>query len=460
MAVGKQDKGNVPSKEREQFGSRISFVLASMGGAIGLGVVWKFPYVVGRYGGAAFILVFLAALLLIATPILMTEFAIGRKTKTSYTSALKILCPGKKWYLLGIIGLVALTLTLSFYSGIAGWTVAYLVKSLTGTFRGMDTAQIEGVFRQFTANPAQVIFWLAVMLGITTFVIIRGVKGGIEMVCNILLPLLFLLIIVLAVRSCLLPGAKKGIEFYLKPNFSSLTGEAIMAAIGQAFFSLGVGCGNLVVYGSYLDRKKTIGSSTIMVGLGDTLAAILFGFIIFPAAFAFGIQPDMGPPLVFITLPAIFAKMKFGMAFSAVFFILLFFACLTSTICIMEAIVGYVVDEWKVERRKASLGVALVVFIIGSILMLSFGPMEHVLIFGRNLFDFANDVMVSAILLPLGGLLMVILVGWILKPKGILEEINRGEGIKIRSYYLFTVRYLAPAAIILMFLQLIGVLKF
>lgn len=460
MAVEKQSKGDFPSQEREQFGSRISFVLASMGGAIGLGVVWKFPYVVGRYGGAAFIVVFLAALLLIATPILMTEFAIGRKTKTSYTSALKILCPGKKWYLLGIIGLVALTLTLSFYSGIAGWTVAYLVKSLTGTFAGMDAAQVGEVFGEFTSSPGAVVFWLAVMLGITTFVIIRGVKGGIEKVCNILLPVLFLLIIVLAVRSCMLPGAKKGIEFYLKPDFSSLTGEAVMAAVGQAFFALGVGCGNLVVYGSYLDRKKTIGSSTIMVGLGDTLAAILFGFIIFPAAFAFGIQPDMGPPLVFITLPTIFAKMKFGMVFSTVFFILLFFACLTSTICIMEAIVGYVVDEWKVERKKASLGVALVVFILGSILMMSFGPMADVLICGRNLFDFANDVLVSAILLPLGGLLMVILIGWILKPKEILEEINLGEGVKVRKYYMFTVKYLAPVAIILMFLQLTGVLKF
>lgn len=460
MAVEKQSKGNASSEEREQFGSRISFVLASMGGAIGLGVVWKFPYVVGRYGGAAFIVVFLAALLLIATPILMTEFAIGRKTKTSYTSALKILCPGKKWYLLGIIGLVALTLTLSFYSGVAGWTVAYLVKSLTGTFTGMDTSQVEGVFNAFSANPASVIFWLAVMLGITTFVIIRGVKGGIEKVCNILLPALFVLIIVLAVRSCLLPGAVKGIEFYLKPDFSSLTGEAVMAAVGQAFFSLGVGCGNLVVYGSYLDRKKTIGSSTIMVGLGDTLAAVLFGFIIFPAAFAFGIKPDMGPPLVFITLPTIFAKMKFGMAFSSVFFILLFFACLTSTICIMEAIVGYMVDEWKVERTKASLMTAVIVFVIGSILMLSFGPMKNVLIFGRNLFDFANDVLVSAILLPLGGLLMVILVGWILKPREILKEINEGEGIKVQRYYRFTVRYLAPIAIILMFLQLTGILKF
>lgn len=468
MAVEKRSQGdlqenlqiNSPPQEREQFGSRVAFVLASMGGAIGLGNVWKFPYVVGRYGGAAFIVVYLVALLLIATPILMTEFAIGRKTKTSYTSALKILCPGKKWYLLGLVGLAALVLTLSFYGGIAGWTLAYLVKSLTGAFAGMGPDQIKEVFMNFTVSPFQMVFWLAAMLFITAFIVIRGVKGGIETVCNILLPLLFILIIILAVRSCLLPGAGKGLEFYLKPDFSHLTGEAVMAAVGQAFFTLGVGCGNLVIYGSYLDKKKTIGSSTVMVSMGDTLAAILFGFIIFPATFAFGIRPDMGPPLVFITLPTIFAQMKFGMVFASVFFLCLFFACLTSTICIMEAIVGYVVDEWRVERKKASIGVGLTVFIIGSILMLSFGPLSSLLIFGRNLFDFANDVLVSAILLPLGGLLMVILVGWILKPKMILDEINLGEGVKLHRYYVSTVKYLAPAAIILMFLQLIGILHF
>ena len=445
-----------PPGEREQFGSRIAFVLASMGGAIGLGNVWKFPYMVGRYGGAAFIVVYMIALLVIGAPVLMAEFAIGRNTGASYTSALKKLLPGTKWYLLGIIGTIALALTLGFYGGIAGWTLAYLLKSVTGQFAGMSAKQVGGVFGEFIANPAQVIFWLALMLFITTFVVIRGVKGGIEKVCNVLLPVLFVMIIFLAVRSIMMPGSGAGLEFYLMPKFNELNGETIVAGVGQALFTLGVGAGNLVIYGSYLDRKKSLTSSTVMVGLGDTLAAILFGFIIFPACASFGIEAGMGPPLVFITLPTIFAQMKFGMVFATIFFLLLSFACLTSTICIMEAIVGYVVDEWKVERKKATIGVAAFVFAIGVLMMLSFGVLSGVSIFGRSIFDFTNDVLVSAILLPLGALLMIILVGWVIKPDKLLEEINIGDGIKINSaLFKVLVKYIVPILIAAVFIQLV-----
>ena len=455
-----EPNNTLQTQEREQFGSRIAFVLASMGGAIGLGNVWKFPYLVGRHGGAAFIVIYLLALVFIGTPVLMTEFAIGRKTKTSYTSALKQLLPGKKWYLLGIIGVIALILTLSFYGGIAGWTVAYLLKTVTGAYKGMDAGEIGAMFGSFSADPVQMVLWLAVMLLITTVIVLRGVKGGIEKVCNVLLPIMFLMIIFLAIRSILLPGAEAGLKFYLVPDFSSLNAEAAMAAIGQAFFSLGVGTGNLVIYGSYLDHKKTITSSTLMVAIGDTCAAVLFGLIIFPSAFAYNIEAGMGPPLVFITLPAIFAQMKFGMVFATIFFIMLFFACLTSTICIMEAIVGYLVDELKIARKKATWIVFGIVLVIGSIMMMSFGPLADVSIFGKNIFDFFNDTVVSAILLPLGALLMVILVGWVLKPKTLLDEINIGEGLKVNRYYTITVKYLAPIAIIFMFLQLIGIIKF
>lgn len=457
--MGKPEN-TLQSPNREQFGSRIAFVLASMGGAIGLGNIWKFPYLVGRHGGAAFIVVYLLALVFIGTPVLMTEFAIGRKTKTSYTSALKQLLPGKKWYLLGIIGVIALTLTLSFYGGIAGWTLAYLLKTVTGAYSGMNGDEIGAMFGSFSADPFQMILWLGIMLLITTFIVLRGVKGGIEKVCNVLLPIMFVMIIFLAIRSILLPGAEAGLEFYLVPDFSSLNAETVMAAIGQAFFTLGVGAGNLVIYGSYLDHKKSLTSSTLMVGVGDTCAAVMFGLIIFPAAFAYNIEAGMGPPLVFITLPTIFAQMKFGMVLATIFFIMLFFACLTSTICIMEAIVGYLVDELKIARKKATWIVFGIVFVIGSIMMMSFGPLADVFIFGKTIFDFFNDTVVSAILLPLGALLMVILVGWILKPKTLLEEINIGDGLKVNRYYTITVKYLAPIAIIFMFLQLIGIIKF
>lgn len=455
------EPNNTPqTQQREQFGSRISFVLASMGGAIGLGIIWKFPYLVGRHGGAAFIVVYLIALLLVAIPVLITEYAIGRKTGTSYTTALKKLLPGKKWYFIGILGVLALTLTLSFYCGISGWTLAYLLKSITGAYSGMSVDQINTMFSQFTADPFQMILWLGIMLLITAVVVLRGVQGGIEKVCNVLLPLMFIFIIFLAIRAIMLPGADEGLEFYLIPDFSSLDAEAVMAAIGQGFFSLGVGCGNLVIYGSYLDRKKTIGSSTLMVGIGDTSAAVLFGLIIFPAAFAFNIEAGMGPPLVFITLPTIFAQMNLGMVFATVFFIMLFFACLTSTICIMEAIVGYFVDELKMNRKISTWIIAGVVFVIGTFLMMSFGPLSHISIFGSNIFDFVNDTLVSAILLPLGALLMVILVGWILKPKTLLEEINIGDGIKFNRYYSITIKFIAPIALVFMFLQLVGIIKF
>lgn len=451
---------SIDNTEREKFGSRLSFVLASMGGAIGLGNVWKFPYLVGRHGGAAFIVVYLFVILLVGIPILMTEFAIGRKTETSYAPALKKLFPSTKIYIIGIIGVIALTLTLSFYGGIAGWTIAYMIKSFLGEFVGQSADAIGMNFGMFISNPAQVIFYLALMLSITTLIVYRGLKGGIELVCNFMLPVLFILIIFLAVNSIMLPGARAGLEFYLLPDFSGLNAEAVMAAVGQAFFSLGVGCGNLVIYGSYLDKKKTVGSSTLMVALGDIAAAILFGFIIFPAAFAFNIEAGMGPPLVFITLPSIFAQMSFGQPIAILFFVTLFFACITSTITIMEAIVGYLIDEFKFNRKKACIVVFIVTLIIGSVLMMSFGPMSETLVFGKTLFDFVNDTVVSAILLPLGGLLMVLLVGWKLKPGALIDEMNTGEGLKVNNYYRITIKYIAPIAIGLMFLQMVGILRF
>ncbi len=454
MSVMKNSSNHNPI-EREKFGTRLSFVLASMGGAIGLGNVWKFPYLVGQHGGAAFIVIYLIALFIIAVPILITEFAIGRKTGTSYTTALKQLLPGTKWHYLGILGVIGLVLTLGFYGGIAGWTIAYLVKSVTGTFTGMDAASVGAEFGTFIADPFQVVFWLAVMLGITTFVVIKGVKGGIEKVCNFLLPAMFIMIIGLAIRSMTLPGAGPGIEFYLNPDFSGIDAGDIMAAVGQACFTLGVGLGNLVIYGSYLDKKKTIGSSTFMVAGGDMAAAIMFGFIIFPAAAAYNIEAGMGPPLVFITLPTIFAQMPMGGVLSTIFFLMLTFACLTSTICILEAVVGYVVDEFKIERKKATYICASIIFVLGVIMMLSFGVLGDVKIFGKIIFDFANDVLVSAIIIPVGALLLALLVGWKLNIKDILEEINIGEGTKINTYYTVCIKYIAPVAITIVLIQAI-----
>jgi NSS family neurotransmitter:Na+ symporter len=451
-------KSEIKDTGREQWGSRLGFILASVGGAIGLGNVWKFPYTVGKYGGAAFLVVYLIALFVIGVPILITEFAIGRKTKLNYTGALKELLPGKKWYLFGIVGVLVLVIVLSFYFGVAGWTLAYFFKSLSGAYAGASPAQVGGQFGAFLNSPMELFFWQFAMVLLTGMIVIKGVKGGIEKVSKILLPLLFLMIIGLGIKSITLNGASAGLDFYLNPDFSKLTSEGVLSAIGQAFFTLGVGAGNLVIYGSYLDRKNTIGGSTVMVSLGDTLAAILMGFIIFPAVFAFNIEPAMGPPLAFITLPTIFSQMKFGMIFATVFFLALFFACLTSTICLLEAVVGYVVDEWKWERRMAVLKISIFIFVLGLFQMMSFGPWADFKIFGRTIFEF-SDFLVTNILLPGGGLFIAILAGYILNTSDLVKEINIGKGIKIDKYYTITVKYVAPLLIGIVYLQLLGIIK-
>ena len=446
------------NSDRGQWSSRFGFVLASVGGAIGLGNVWKFPYVTGQYGGASFLVIFLIALVFIAVPVLMTEFAIGRNTQLNYTGALKKLLPGTNWHYLGIMGVIALIIILSFYFGIAGWTLAYFFKSISGSYAAQSQELIVEGFVGFLNSPLTLVFWQFVMVSITAYIVIQGVSGGIEKICKILLPLLFVMIIILGIRACTLPGATAGIEFYLKPDWSKINGEAILAALGQAFFTLGVGCGNLVIYGSYLKRDKTIGSSTAMVAGGDTLAALLMGFIIFPAAFAFGINPESaGPPLVFMTLPTVFAQMSQGMLFATAFYLCLFFACLTSTMCILEGIVGYLIDEWHWQRKKATLSICSFIFILGVFQMLSFGPLSELKLFDKTIFEL-SDFFVSNILLPLGGLLMTLFAGWWWKDR-LLEEINLGEGLKIEKLYVICVRYLVPLAIAAIFLQQLGIIS-
>ena len=446
------------STERGQWSSRFGFVLASVGGAIGLGNVWKFPYVTGQYGGASFLVIFLLALIFIAVPVLMTEFAIGRNTQRNYAGALKQLLPGTYWYLLGIMGVIALGIILSFYFGVAGWTLAYFFKSIAGSYAAGSQDQVVAEFTGFLNSPFTLVGWQFVMIAITAWVVIRGVSGGIEKICRILLPLLFLMIVGLAIRSCTLPGAIAGIEFYLKPDWGKLNGEAVLAALGQAFFTLGVGAGNMVIYGSYLKRDKTIGSSTAMVAGGDTLAAILMGFIIFPAAFAFSINPEVaGPPLVFMTLPTVFNQMEAGMFFGSVFYLCLFFACLTSTMCILEGVVGYLIDEWQWQRTRSVIMICTIIFVVGTLQMLSFGPLSEFKILDKTIFEL-SDYFVSNILLPFGGLMMTIFAGWWWKDL-LLEEINLGEGFKFGRLYIVCIRYLVPLAIVSIFAHQLGLLN-
>lgn len=447
------------NNEREKFSSTYGFILSSIGAAVGLGAIWKFPYTVGENGGGAFLLVFLIVLIIIAAPILMIEFAIGRKTKLSYPAALKKLFPGKSWYLMGLFGLGGLGIVLSFYIGISGWSLAYLFKSITGSYAGQGSEVMANNFDNFLNSPFETLFWLLVMTVLTGFIVAKGVQKGIEKVSKVLIPALLVMIVILGIKALTLPGAGAGLEFYLKPDFSAFTFEGILAAIGLAFFTLGVGTGNLVIFGSYLDRSRTIGSSTLIVVFSQIFVAILMGIIIFPGVFTYGVEPTAGPPLVFITLPIIFSQMGYGMLYASIFYLLLFFACLTSTIAILEAIVGYFIDEFKWSRKKTVLITLTVIFSIGIVQMLSFGPLSHITLFDMIIFDI-SDFLVTNIILPIGGLALLIFAGWLLKPEVILEEMNIGKGMKITlSVFSITIKYIAPIVVLIVFLQLLGIIK-
>ena len=431
---------------RESWTSRSGFLVAAIGGAIGLGNVWKFPYVTGQYGGASFLVVYILALLCVALPLIMVELGAGRKTRRSFAGALRELMPGTSWYLLGVLGVLVFVLVLSFYLGVAGWTLAYLLKSLSGGYANSTPEEISTQFGAFLNNPGQLIFWQLAFTAITGAVVVKGVRKGIEKTCTILLPLLFAVIIILALWAMTLPGASAGLEFYLSPDWSKLNGQAVLAAVGQAFFTLGVGCGNMVVYGSYLDRKQTIASNSVVITFGDFSAALLVGLLIFPAAFAFGINPEVaGPPLVFLTLPSVFVQMPYGMVFATLFYLALVFACLTSTLAILEAVVGYVVDEWGWSRKVAVWSSLCLISVIGFGQTLSFGPWSGFLIFDKTLFEF-TDALVTTVLIPFSGLLILILAGWFWG-KGVWQEFNIGDGIKSGAGIRFLIRYIAPVAV-------------
>lgn len=435
---------------RPEWSTRLGFILASIGGAIGLGNVWRFPYVTGKYGGASFLIIFLGALLVVALPLLMVELGIGRKTKRNYTGALRQLLPGTRWYLFGILGVITMILILSFYFGISGWTLAYFFKSMSGSYAALSAGELGIAFQTFLNSPAELIFWQSVIVVISATIVARGVNKGIESAAKVLLPVLFIMIVGLVIQAINLPGSSAGIDFYLSPDWSKINAEAILAAFGQAFFTLGVGVGNLAIYGSYLNRQRSIGSSATIIAAGDTTAAVMMGLLIFPAAMAFGINPEVaGPPLVFLTLPSVFLNMDYGLILASIFYLCLFFACLTTTICILEGIVGYLIDEWHWSRIKSVVVICLLISALGIPQMLSFGPWSSIRYFDRTLFELV-DYLVSSVILPVGGLTMALVAGWILKQQ-LTNEINDGRGLKVGHGFTVCLKYIVPIAVVLIF---------
>jgi len=443
------------NNQRGFWGSRLGFILAASGSAIGLGNIWKFPYIVGENGGGAFVLIYLVCIFVIGTPIMLAEFTLGRKTNLNPVGAFQSLKPKSAFISIGYMGVLAGFLILSFYGVVGGWTFAYVVKSVTGSVLSFTSPKEAGAFfGTFISNTGETIFYHALFMGVCIAIVLRGVHGGIEKACNILMPTLVIFLILLMVRSLTLDGAMEGVAFYLYPDFSKINGNTVLIALGQAFFSLSLGMGCMITYGSYLSDKENLTSSTVYVVMFDTLIALLVGMVIFPAVFAMGLEPAEGPSLVFSVLPAVFTDMPMGQGVSVIFFTLLAIAAITSGISLLEVVVAYFIDQRGWQRKKAVMIVGSAIFAFGIPSGLSFGIMADIKLAGMTFFDHVDNIS-SNYLLPLGGMLTAIFVGWVWGTKNAHDEIEKHENIfkfPWAQCWEFLIRYITPVAVATVFL--------
>lgn len=437
--------------KRDGFSSRFGIIAAAAGSAVGLGNIWKFPYIVGENGGSAFILVYLISILAVGIPVLLAEFIIGRRGQANAVRSFKKLAPNTKWPAIGWMGIVAAFMILGFYTVIAGYTIHYFILTVTNSFAGMSSSDIAQTFNDFASSTTPIIYTIIFII-LSLAILFGGVKDGIEKYSKVLMPGLLGIIILLVIRAVTLPGATEGIEFLLKPNFSELSMDAVLDALGHSFFSLSVGMGTMLTYGSYISKKENLTSTTFSIAAADTIIALLAGLAIFPAVFAFGIDPTAGPGLVFITLPNVFLQMTGGAIFGALFFFLLFIAALTSVVSIFEVIIAYVTEELKLNRQKAMGLTAVAVIIISTVCALSQTPGSSLVFNGHTLFDWM-DLLTANVLLPIGGFLMMIFLGFIMKKSDLEDELQQGsKSIKNTMAYITITKFVAPVAIAIVFL--------
>ncbi len=439
--------------KRENFGSQFGAIMAMTGSAVGLGNLWRFPYMVGVYGGAAFVLVYIVVVFLLCLPILNAEMIVGRRSQTNAFGAFKVLAPGTGWKWVGVLMIFTPLVVLSYYSVIGGWSLEYLYKavSLDFTASARTRAELDSIFSGFISSVWAPIIGHTVFLGVTALIVVLGVKQGIEKFGKLMMPLLFLLVILIAVRSATLPGAGEGFAYLFKPDFSKITPAVCAAALGQGFFSLSVGFGIMLTYSSYMSRKDSIGRSSLLIAVSDTMFALIASCAIMPAVFAFGLSPEAGPSLLFEVLPFIFSQMPLGVVVSIVFFVALLVAALTSSVSILEVGVAYLVEEKHISRKWAALVIFLGTWLLGILCSLSFGPLSGVKIFGDILFDFL-DMFTSNFLMTLGALLIVIFVGWKMGRPDVRDEFTNGGTLsgsgRVFGPMFFVIRYLAPVAIL------------
>lgn len=434
--------------QRDGFSGRFGVIAAAAGSAVGLGNIWRFPYITGENGGGAFLLLYVFFIIIIGIPVMMSEFVIGRRSQSNALGSFRKLSPHSPWWIIGLMGIVAAFVILSFYSTVAGWTLEYIYQAFAGNFAGKDITQLNSDFENFTSGSWRPLIWQMVFMALTAGVVLAGVQKGIEKYTKILMPLLLVIIIAICIRSVTLPGAEKGLQFLFQPNFDKLSLNGVLMALGQAAFSLSIGMGALITYGSYIRKDTPLLGTAFQVATADTLIAVLSGVMIFPALMALGQDPAAGPGLVFVTLPGIFQAMPGGFYFAIAFFILLAVAALTSTISVLEVVVAYLIEERKMSRRKATAIGAGAISIIGVACTLSFGPLKDFTIFGKTIFDLMN-YMSANVFLTFGALFIVIYTGWKLGKSNFVDEINQAKRIPpiLSNIIVFIIKFIAPLAI-------------
>lgn len=452
--------------ERERFGSRLGFILVSAGCAIGLGNVWRFPYITGEYGGAAFVVLYLIFLVIFALPVLVMEFAAGRASQRSIARSYDELEPeGGKWHRFKWVGLAGNYLLMMFYTVVAGWMLAFMVKSAMGEFNGASTEHVASVFGQLLADPVQMTIYMLIIVAIGVITTRAGLKNGVERVSKVMMVALFVVLVALCVRAVTLPGAEEGLEFYLMPDFGKLFagntpaeqwatfGDAVYAALGQAFFTVSVGMGSMAIFGSYIGKDRRLTGEAVRVGVLDTLVALMAGLVIFPSCFAFGVEPASGPSLVFITLPIVFNAMPLGQLWGTLFFLFMSFAALSTVIAVFETIMAFSMDQWGVRREKACLVNGALIALLSIPCVLGFNVLSGVAIPGIGDIQSIEDFLVSNNILPLGGLFLVMFVtskrgwGW----RNYLAEADTGEGLRFPAWSYRYMKYVLPVGIVIIF---------
>ena len=458
LRAGEQGSGT-----RANFSGKLGVILATAGSAVGLGNVWRFPYMTGENGGAVFIIIYVFCVLLLGIPCMISEFIIGRHGQANTARAYRKLAGRTPWSIIGYMGVLTGFLITSYYAVVAGWCLQYVWASLIGHLQG-DPEYFKAYFAEFSSDPVKPILWTIIILGITYLIIEHGVRNGIERASKLLMPMLFILLLIIVGASCMLPGAGQGIEFLFKPDMNAITSDVFLAALGQAFYSLSIAMGCICTYASYFSKSTNLTNAAVQIGVIDSIVAILAGLMIFPAAFSVGVNPDSGPSLIFITLPNVFQQAfaaipVVGYVISLLFFLLLSLAALTSLISLHEVSTAFIHEELVISRKKAAVIVTVITCIIGAFCSLSLGATESLAFFRRTLFDWF-DFVTGQIFLPVVGFLTCIFIGWFVPHKIVHDEFTNWETLRGRYFhlYLFLVKYVCPICILFIFLHQFGLI--